>query len=541
MVARRRAIHPCPPDPVSRDGTTIMSPRRLPALLRRLTAACAAGALLASCMSNPQTASITAQPKTPAVKTLTSFTQALRCMDDLFARYGKTDIIITSAGLPDATGQIQTGTKEMMISAISKMSVKSNAFRFVDYDPTQLGVQDLHNLIGVRTDLGFDIPRYYIRGAITQLDAGVASDSMGGGIALPGLALGASQDQIVSVVSMDMNVGDMITRQILPGMQATNSISVVRSGKGGDVDGQIGKAGFFFEMSMDRSEGTHQSVRTLVELSLIETLGKLTKVPYWTCLDIPQTNPEMMEQAREWYDRMTPDQRTVMAQTALVNAGYLGGPPTGAMDQATREALGRYQAEHDLIADGRVTFDLYYSFLANNLAARVPDPEETAKDRAQAVLASAPATAARLGTPVQVKLTTDRGARPSYKVGDSLRVSVGVTDDAYVYCYYQDGNGTIARIFPNRFSPDAYLTAAKTVTVPSPQAGFDIVFERPGATERVDCVASRREVGIGLSRDLMVPDLTPIPGRTMDSIVREYKRIDQAGLSHQTLSLPVAR
>lgn len=518
-----------------------MTQRPLSRLLRRIAAACTAGTLLASCMSNPQTASITAQPKTPAVKTLTSFTTALRCMDDMFLRYGKSDIIITSAGLPDATGQIQTGTKEMMISAISKMSVKSNAFRFVDYDPTQLGVQDLHNLIGVRTDLGFDIPRYYIRGAITQLDAGVASDSMGGGIALPGFAIGASQDQIVSVVSMDMNIGDMITRQILPGMQATNSISVVRSGAGGDVDGQIGKAGFFFEMSMDRSEGTHQSVRTLVELSLIEILGKLTKVPYWGCLDIPQTNPEMIEQAREWYDRMTPDQRLTMAQTALVNAGYLGGPATGAMDEATRQALGRYQAEHDLIADGRVTFDLYYSFLANDLAPRVPDPEETAEQKAKTVLASTPAPGSRLGTPVRIKLATDRGTSPSYKVGDSLKVSIGVNEDAYVYCYYQDGNGTIARIFPNRFSPDALLTPQRQVTVPSAQAGFDIVFERPGAAERVDCLASRREVGIGLSTDLMVPDLTPISGRTMDSIVREFRRVDQAGLAHQTLALPVAR
>ena len=103
--------------------------RRLPRLL-------AAGLLaLGACQANPETAHVAVQPRTAPVRTITSFDEPLRCMDDLFLAQGKKDIYVTSAGIPDATGQIAAGTKEMLITAIAKMSARSGAFRFVDFDP----------------------------------------------------------------------------------------------------------------------------------------------------------------------------------------------------------------------------------------------------------------------------------------------------------------------------------------------------------------------------------------------------------------------
>ena len=47
-------------------------------------------------------------------------------------------------------------------------------------------------------------------------------------------------------------------------------------------------------------------------------------------------------------------------------------------------------------------------------------------------------------------------------------LSVQSTQDAYVYCYYQDSKGTVARIFPNRFQPDSLLHAGVQIQVPQP-------------------------------------------------------------------------
>ncbi|MDH3661197.1 MAG: hypothetical protein OEU92_14415, partial [Alphaproteobacteria bacterium] len=55
-------------------------------------------------------------------------------MDGLFMQYGISGWLVTSDGIPDATGEISAGTKEMLISAISQASVQSNAFNFIDFE-----------------------------------------------------------------------------------------------------------------------------------------------------------------------------------------------------------------------------------------------------------------------------------------------------------------------------------------------------------------------------------------------------------------------
>ena len=140
-------------------------------------AAAAVVALLSGCASQPERATVAVQPGTAPVRNIGSFDEALRCMDDMFLAAGKRDIFITTAGIPDATGLIAAGTKEMFISAVSKMSTKSGAFRFVDYDPTQTDVQILSEIVGLRQD--FVAPSYYVRGAITQLDSSVRTAAQG--------------------------------------------------------------------------------------------------------------------------------------------------------------------------------------------------------------------------------------------------------------------------------------------------------------------------------------------------------------------------
>lgn len=484
--------------------------------------------------TNPEKGQLIAGPKTPAQKNITSFTDALRCMDDLYADYGIRDVIITSAGVPDATGKIQAGTKDMMISAISQMSRKSKAFRFVDFDQNQVDILAVQQLVGVTDNLL--IPTFYIRGAITQLDAGVASDRMGGGIAFPNMSLGMNKDQMVSVVSMDLNIGEIASRQIIPGMQTSNSISIVRRGQGADLDGKIQKVGVFFNVAMDRSEGTHASVRTLLELSLIEVLGKLTQVPYWKCLEIPQTNPKMREQARDWYDVMKPQDRVLLVQRAMIGGGYMGGSPTGRMDPQTREAVARYQAENDLVANGRISFDLYFSLLGKKLVLASAAPAgKTAKGGKAAAPPLKPLK------PIGLRVTTNKGTKPTYRVGEKLVLTVGVQSGAHVYCYYQDGNKVTARIFPNRFNPDSYIGPDKTVSVPDEYSTFDIVMEKPGTTEEIACLASRRELGIGLPRQYMVDDLTPIRGKSLKDVVAEYRRIDRVGLTQKDVKVRIIR
>ncbi|RAI58812.1 peptidoglycan-binding protein [Roseicella frigidaeris] len=489
----------------------------------------ALAALLGACHPRPETGFDAQQPRTAAVRNIGSFTESLRCMDDLFAAQGKRDIYITTAGIPDATGLIAAGTKEMFISAVSRMSAKSGAFRFVDYDITQLDVQILSELVGLNQD--FVAPSYYVRGAITQLDSNVLASSKSAGLSLARLDLGVSSDQVVSVISMDLNVAKLTTRQILPGISANNSIAVVRSGRGADVGGLIGKAGLSFSVSLDKSEGFAQAVRNLVELSAIEVLGKLARVPYWECLAIEPTNPAFRTEARQWFDLMGPAERQRFVEAALVRAGY--APGGGDLSPA----IARYQADNDLVPSGRMDFELYYRLLASDpgrargtRAAAAPPPAAPAPPVPVAEPAAAPATPPRLA------LTTARGAHPAFRVGDAMVLQARPVGDAYLYCYYQDSSGEVSRIFPNRFQPDALVAGGRAVEVPPAGGAFTIRFDRPGR-EQVACLAADREVGLLLPAALKRQDLEPLPLGSLDDVAARFRGI--AGVRVEDVRLPI--
>ncbi len=477
----------------------------------------------------PETASVISQPTTPIVKNITSFSDAQRCMDRLFAEYGKRDIVITSDGLPDHTAQIAAGTKDMMITALSRMSAQSRAFRFVDIEHGG-AVDFIQNAYGEN----FAVPNYYIRGAITQVDRNVATDSKSAGFALPMLSLGYSEDQLLSVVTIDMNIGDLVKREIVPGMHTTNTITVVSAGSGADAEGIIGKASLFFEVSQDRNQGTHQSVRTLVDLGLIEVLGKLTKVPYWRCLELDSTEPTVIEQARSWYDSIPAEDRPGLIQTALGRAGYYKGPTDGRMSAALQDAINRYKARNDLIANGRIDFDLYYSLLVDKSVV-VPSGEDLGS-RTETASGSQPSAVKPIDGDDGIRLAVrqDGPAGKAYRVGDTLAFNVSVQRDAYVYCYYEFVDGDeykVARIFPNRGQPTALIGGGRSVTIPSERAGFEIELAASGIDEQVACVAVEEPYARNAEPEVLrEPDLTPLrSARRLYAVVDQHLQAERFG------------
>jgi curli biogenesis system outer membrane secretion channel CsgG/peptidoglycan hydrolase-like protein with peptidoglycan-binding domain len=484
---------------------------------RRLAAGFCATAMLAGCVTDapkPETATVAAAVKTPASKAVTNFTPALRCMDDLLLAYGKRDIVITTAGIPDSTGKVQTGTKEMLITAASKMSIKSKALSFIDYDTERSDLLALFQDIQAAGAFNHKLPNYYIRGAITQLDENAIDSQVGGGIALPFLDAGVSKDQVSSVVSIDMNVGETTSRMIMPGVNASNSLVVTRAGKSADLGGRIGKAGFSFNMSLNKAEGLGAGVRALVELGMIELVGKLTGTPYWKCLQIEKTNPVMMEQAREWYDGMSPQDLVKLVQRKLAGTGAYSGAVNGANSRELAEAVGRYQSENGLVADGRINFDLYYSLLDSDQA---PAPDPTPKS---AAIVSPPAGGSASQV-LSLKLDSDRGTHPAYRVKEMLQARVQLSSDGILYCYYRDVSGAIARIYPNRFNPDPFVKANKSMTLPPENSPFKIKFDQAGR-EQIACYASGRD--LALPQNLKGADLTPLKVGSMDEIANAFRK-----------------
>jgi hypothetical protein len=472
-------------------------------------------------------ARVGAAPKTPAVKTITNFTQALRCMDELFLSNGKRGIVITSAGIPDNTGKAKAGDKEMMISALSKMTMKSNAFEFIDLTAGTFGENDLVTLFELKGKGNTKIPDYYIRGAVTQLDDNAVRESKGAGLALPFLDIGYAKEQSFNLISVDMSVGDAATRRILPETNTSNTMIITNSGRSGEAGGKVIKMGLNFNKDLSRTEGLGAAYRTLIELGLIEVLGKFTRVPYWKCLDIESTNPELLDQVREWYDVASDKERVLFIQRKLAGMKRYKGTLDGLMNDDLKSAIAEYQAYVGLIADGRVNFDLYFNLkddTQNELAALPLSPPAAAPNMVAVTMPPMPVTAVpefktASPSPFAIHLMSDKGGRPTYKVGDFLNLQMSVNKSGFASCFYEDTDRNTVRIFPNRFFSNSQLSG--NFQIPLPTGGFKIRFDKRGR-ERVACVGSDREL-IFPSGLAGRKDLSPLPVHSLDELMGQFK------------------
>ncbi|MCG8440465.1 MAG: DUF4384 domain-containing protein, partial [Caulobacterales bacterium] len=125
--------------------------------------------------------------------------------------------------------------------------------------------------------------------------------------------------------------------------------------------------------------------------------------------------------------------------------------------------------------------------------------------------------------------------------GAPVRVDLAANANAFAYCYLEDVNGTVARVFPNRWQPNALVPPGEKVSVPSEEAGFSLVAPDAGAQERLICFGSDREVIVGLPAELRTDDLSPLPIRGLHELRKLFQdeAVRQAGqltITEQTLS-----
>lgn len=481
---------------------------------------------------------ITATPKGAPQRTITNFSNSLRCMDELFERYNISGLAIGAQDIPDSTDIVKAGTKDMLITALSNMSIKSRAISFValGYD-----LEDVARFHQLHPRKNFKAPDFFIRGAITQVDQGVLETQARGGVALAsGFSLEASADKIASIVSLDMNMGLVSTLQILPAATSSNSIAVVRRGVGAGLSGTIEKLGLLFQVDFTRSEGLHHATRTLIELGTIELIGRLTQVPYWECLDIKTTNPLVQQQIKEWFDTFDRDQLITFVQAKLKKLEYYDGPLSGEDDPTTRDAIARYKAEHGLVANGVADYLLYYQLmadptpvdmaylpaLARSAGLTTGDRQEReqgpAPELIQTQLEVHPPPTSLEGSsvvPSKMTLTTDRGERPTYRFGEAAVLKVETTKDLYVYCYYEPTQGRIVKLFPNRFAQTRKSSPDEPLLIPASD-DFSIRFDRQGVVEKIMCIASQADIERKLPFELRGKQLQPLSLETLGHLYR---------------------
>ena len=103
---------------------------------------------------------------------------------------------------------------------------------------------------------------------------------------------------------------------------------------------------------------------------------------------------------------------------------------------------------------------------------------------------SKPSTASAQSAQYAVMAAVDRpDAR--YRDGDSLELTIQVTEDSYVWVFDTGTSGQVVQVFPNRFESDNFVRAGTALTIPRQGKDYRFVVSRPAGADLLTVIASK--------------------------------------------------
>jgi len=534
--------------------------------LQRLLYCTVLGALLTGCITSKivKDVEINAErlrkgPSQLPVRNITDFNDSLRCMDGLFLSFGiaRGDYVLLVEDLKDKTKKVDAGTRQMVISAISDMTKRSGALRLVAYGA------DSGNLISFLNESGNrgayqNVPAFDIIGSISQFDDGIykaqadASAEFAGSAdgSVLGAGGGRSSSSSVTFMSVDLSIVTSHNLAILPGVNTRNTVALFNKGSASSYDAGISKTGVSYGFSKDSKDAVGQGLRGLIELSTIELVGKLVKVPYWKCLGMEPSHPDIVNEVSDWFYQLS---STNILHKNLKIQLYLQGLYNGPIDEAiTPEYLqGILQLKQRLGMPVNTNIDLpfYAAFLnqtpisvsASKLAYVQKELEKEgieqqldmalvdqqalksalnvplAEQVSSVVESSSELQQEPIIEPISIAIVSDK-AVSSLAPGEEIRLGIQADSDGYLSCYFQQGLA-IAKIFPNRFSGDGYLKSSAALILPNDVAFSLLVSDTP---ESIHCYVTEQQVVQNLPENLQLSDFAPITIDTPQLLTAAY-------------------
>ncbi|WMY72941.1 DUF4384 domain-containing protein [Buttiauxella selenatireducens] len=452
------------------------------------------------------------------VRSISNFDDSLSCMDKLLLKNNVPSTYITSKLIPDASGKVFVSVKDMIVTSLSKMSRSSHAFEFVDFETDPLKqdtVQNITTLLLNSGDMHIPKPKLYVSGAITSMDQNVMTKGTGLGIASDDFELGMTSDLIATNFSLELHLGDFDTRTILPGIESANELAIAGKGDALDGGGRISKAGTQFSLSAAYSQGVGPATRALVDLGMIEVIGKWAEVPYWQCLSLDQTHPEFQREMHDWYREMSSSQQIEFFANALHSGGYLSTRETEGLSQELKQAILTFQKDEGIVITGIPNFETYekimrhYVTIDNNGRFKSigwDDSEKRNKDNDNIW----PDSKTNETNPLMINVEL-QPERKEYSVNENIAFSVQVNREAWLYCYYKNSNGVLTKIYPSVFQSAPKVDASRLHTIPPNNNAdlFALTMSKPGQ-ESVLCAATAQKLAEEKIPDLFKTDFTSV-------------------------------
>ncbi|MFT4193110.1 DUF4384 domain-containing protein [Ottowia sp.] len=503
--------------------------------------ACLAAAALAGCSINPtlsdrvqtiEQATVEQAPLVTPTKSASVLREGLACMDRMLASEQVPTTLVAVKTIPDPSGLFSTATKDMLVTALSRMSRTSQAFRVVDYEIDALRqdtVQAITGLLLTSGQVELQKPQIYLSGSISFGDKSVVGKRRTLGVSTANTDTGYTTDLLGTVVGLDLHLGDMNTRTLYPGMDSANEAVVATGGTSVEIGARatglpkhIYRLGLQYEVAADNNQGAGSAIRLLTDLAAIELVGKWARVPYWDCIDYEQNHPEFARQMRQWYEELSVADRWLLAQRVMHAEGNWPDEVNGMDTPAFRKLISRYQAANDLTPTGTINFETYTKLMRGYVGmtadGKLRSEVKTAGGELKHYAPGLPANTPPPGV-LDISLVGKREST-AMTVGEAVVVRVVPPSTGYLYCYYQDAGEVVSQIYPNPAQPSAVAQGGRAVTVPDTSGSNPFLIEASKAgAEQVYCALSPRPLTSQLPPTFTKADLQPIAGlKSLDPV-----------------------
>ncbi len=144
----------------------------------------------------------------------------------------------------------------------------------------------------------------------------------------------------VSRLGLDLHLLNYSNQSAIAGKQASNTVNIRKTQLGWSVGYYFQGCGLSFEYSLKKQQGLHSAIRLLVEMSVMEILGKYYDVPYWRCIEGAKPDEPMCARLAEEFNDANDATQIAYLKEYLFLHGYEGfDRDTNSFDQAETKSF----------------------------------------------------------------------------------------------------------------------------------------------------------------------------------------------------------
>lgn len=472
---------------------------------------------LTSCQSNPHNVNV-ALPKTvPEAKT-TIFADAISNMGTMGEIYSDVPLRIMANDITDNTGTSVATSAEIPRDITAMVKSTLNAFGgnivFIPYNP---------NFIANNVNTGYTdfsqkiIPDIIVDGGITEFDRGLETKGDSTNVSLSGTISGNqlgldfedSNKGSLARVTLDFNLIDFQTLAGIPQMQAINSIKLNKAIKKDSIGFTILSSTFGAQGTVKKVQGRHAAVRLLVQLSMLQVVGKYQQLPYWKLLPGSTRDVNLLNRVIDDYYALPENLRVARMQMFLALNGFPVNV-TGIEDKNTLKAKEDIKQKYQLKSDSndaRIYITAYENvpvtrenkYKSKRLHQLFQQIVQTGPIEPQKVIAQSkpkPVPAKKVEEfSGNIDLKTNKDV---YNLGEQMTVSFTVDQPMYVRLSVISSDGSVATLFPNAFQNDNYCKPGETYQIPpSNSSEFSLDIGEPKGVDKIRAIGSAAPIVSG--------------------------------------------